>query len=77
MTGTAGRPPHMDEIVHAITEYSCSAIVGSRISLRAAIHHLRAVFPDLGLSDRALASLVAEAAFKNGCFVRMDLALDE
>lgn len=65
--------PCASDIVRAVTTYSQSAHGGQPISLKAALGDLRSRLPNLKMSDRALASIIAEAAFKEGHEVRLDL----
>lgn len=61
------------EVLRAIDEYSPSSGSYGNISLNAAVKDLRKRLPELGMDDRSLATVVAEAAFKKHRRVWLDL----
>ena len=61
------------EVLCAIDEYSHSKFGLRSISLNAAVNDLRKRLPELGMNDRSLATVIAEAAFKKHLWVWVDL----
>lgn len=62
-----------EEALRAIDQYSQSIVGNQSISLNAALKDLRKRLPGLGMDDRSLATVIAEAAFKKRRGVWLDL----